>query len=153
MLRLNIRWLPTNCTELPFAWPCLPIIPGSNGPCLVRMDIRMDSRVTIDILVELSVPLWISVAHCPRYHGYPCQIICVRMDVVMEIHGKPWISTRISTLTREHGPFDLGWQPLNTFGRAQRMYSRKYSCSYAYGAQSCQLGHMDVNTNKRRHLK
>ena len=48
--------------------------PGSNGPCFVRTDIRMNIRVTIDILVELPelmpitdnrANLWISVAHCP----------------------------------------------------------------------------------------
>ena len=52
------------------ACPCQHV-PGSNGQCLVHTDIRKDIRVTIDILVELSVPSRISMLT----DGYPWRII------------------------------------------------------------------------------
>jgi len=100
---------------------CLVERPGSNGPCLVLTDIRRDIRVTIDILVESSVPSRISVLtygypwRSPWYHGYPCRIIRASMHISMDIHGKLRIATRISTLTREHGPFDLGGPHSNKY--------------------------------------
>jgi len=42
------------------------------------------------------------------YHGYLYQIIRANMDILMDIHVKPRISTRISTLTRQRESFDLG---------------------------------------------
>jgi len=76
-------------------------LPGSNSPCFVRLDIRRNIRVTIDILVEFypyhhgysCSPMDIRVA----LYGYPCRIIRASIDILMDLHGKLGISTRIST--------------------------------------------------------
>jgi len=65
-------------------------LPGSNGSCFVRRDIRRDICVTNDILVELSVPLRISML----IYGYPWRVVELSVlarvskttDILVDIH-------------------------------------------------------------------
>jgi len=109
------NWYPWNINIHPYRTVCT--------------DIRRDIHVT-----------WISLSNYSCHHGYPCSFMVIRgglsviplislweiirasMDILTDIHGKPRISTRISSLTWEHGPFEQGMM----------MSVSNYPCSFGY---------------------
>jgi len=107
-------------------------IHGSNGPCFVRTDIRRDIRVTIDILVELSVPPRISVLT----YGYPWRIGPDTMNIEVELSVLAWISALVSMENYGY-PLDIH---INTGARTVRPGNSKIPLQLANKCYSSVLG-------------